>query len=232
MPPTPPTPPGRCFTTFTPSDGTRTFAASSAFPKSSSRTWETIAGPSEDRRRHCSTADPIGGLAGDQQAALFGQACLTRAWPNPPTGRDASSCSTRARQSSKPSAAHHARLPAEWPHDLRFRGFDLRRRRSIKWLRDGLGIIANAAETERLAQAGRRTITESIWSRRSSAWERRTGIRTRAARFWATFEATAPIWCARRWRRSPIRPRLARGDEGRRLRLTPRASRRWRDGGE
>ena len=39
---------------------------------------------------------PVAGIAGDQQAALFGQACQRAGRPRTPTGRAASSCSTRA----------------------------------------------------------------------------------------------------------------------------------------
>jgi glycerol kinase len=36
---------------------------------------------------------------------------------------------------------------------LRARGVNLRRRRGIQWLRDGLGILFNASESESLARS-------------------------------------------------------------------------------
>jgi glycerol kinase len=41
---------------------------------------------------------PIAGIAGDQQAALFGQACIAPGWPRIPTAPDASCSSTRGRR--------------------------------------------------------------------------------------------------------------------------------------
>ena len=51
----------------------------------------------------------------------------------------------------------------------------------VQWLRDGLGIIESAAETEELAQLAASPTTASTSCRRWSVSARRTGIPTRAA---------------------------------------------------
>ena len=81
---------------------------------------------------------------------------------------------------------------------------------AVQWLRDGLGIIDEAAETEGLARLARHRTTASTSCRRSPASARRTGTRTRAARSWASRAATAARTSrARRSSRSPTRRRDA-----------------------
>ena len=97
---------------------------------------------------------PVAGIAGDQQAALFGQAChRARGWPRTPTGPAASSCSTpgprRARARHRP--ADHGRLRPGGEAAYALEASIFVTGAAVQWLRDGLGIIEEAAETEALA---------------------------------------------------------------------------------
>ena len=76
-------------------------------------------------------AVPVAGVAGDQQAALFGQACL-----EPGTGKNTYGTGSfvllnaGARPPApQPGPAHDGRLGDRGAHDLRARGGDLRHRR-------------------------------------------------------------------------------------------------------
>ena len=93
---------------------------------------------------------PIGGIAGDQQAALFGHGCFDRG-------------EAKATYGTGSFVLAHAggeRVPA--PTGLletvaasggyAFEGAILASGAAIQWLRDGLGILADAAESERLAR--------------------------------------------------------------------------------
>ena len=69
---TPPTPRARCFSISTKTRGTRKSSTSSTSRARCCRRCATAAGSSDIR----STDVPIAGIAGDQHAALFGQACF------------------------------------------------------------------------------------------------------------------------------------------------------------
>lgn len=109
----------------------------------------------ETDRAHLGRALPIGGLAGDQQAALFGQGCVspglakntygTGAFllvlagdrvPSPPSGLLATVACGR---SGEPAYA--------------LEGSVFIAGAAIQWLRDGLGLIAQASESEALARS-------------------------------------------------------------------------------
>jgi glycerol kinase len=98
-------------------------------------------------------AVPVAGVAGDQQAALFGQACL-----DPGLGKSTYGTGSFVLQ----NAGH--RPPPAVPGLLGTVAWGIGERLSyaleaaifvtgaaVQWLRDGLGIIASATETERLA---------------------------------------------------------------------------------
>ena len=102
---------------------------------------------------------PICGMAGDQQAAAIGQACLARRRHQGdlrhrrlrahPYRRDrrrsrATACSARSPGSSAASARYALEGSVFVAGSL------------VKWLRDELGLIASAAETEALAALDRR----------------------------------------------------------------------------
>ena len=96
---------------------------------------------------------PIAGMAGDQQAALFGQACFapgmakatygTGCFALVNTGADA----VVSRQRLLTTPAY--RLAGEITYALE--GSIFVAGAAIKWLRDGLGVIADASETDSMA---------------------------------------------------------------------------------
>ncbi len=98
-------------------------------------------------------AVPVAGMAGDQQAALFGQACV-----DPGLGKNTYGTGSFVLQNAGYSA------PRPSPGLLPTVAWGIGQRLSyaleaaifitgaaVQWLRDGLGIIETAAETERLA---------------------------------------------------------------------------------
>ncbi|MES2119351.1 MAG: glycerol kinase GlpK [Pseudomonadota bacterium] len=98
---------------------------------------------------------PIAGMAGDQQAALFGQACFdpgmakctygTGAFMLVNTGSEA--VTSRHRLLATPAY----RLNGEISYALE--GSIFVAGAAVKWLRDGLGVISDAAETDSLANS-------------------------------------------------------------------------------
>ena len=106
---------------------------------------------------------PVAGIAGDQQAALFGQACQRPARPRTPTAPGASFCSTPAPR--RPSRERGCSPPSPGGSgsqvDYALEAAVFVTGAAVQWLRDGLGIIADAAETEaarRLARVERRRL--------------------------------------------------------------------------
>jgi glycerol kinase len=96
---------------------------------------------------------PVGGMAGDQQAALFGQACFapgmtkstygTGCFMLVNTGREM--VSSKHRLLTTPAY----RLNGETAYALE--GSIFVAGAAVKWLRDGLGVIADVAETDSMA---------------------------------------------------------------------------------
>ncbi|HEX5238586.1 MAG TPA: glycerol kinase GlpK [Sphingomicrobium sp.] len=96
---------------------------------------------------------PIAGMAGDQQAALFGQACFARGMAKSTYG---TGCFMLVNTGDQPVMSRHRllttpayRLNGKTSYALE--GSIFVAGAAVKWLRDGLGVIANAAETENLA---------------------------------------------------------------------------------
>jgi glycerol kinase len=96
---------------------------------------------------------PIGGIAGDQQAALFGQACYQ-------TGMAKNTYGTGSfvllNTGDKPVSSEKGLVTTlAWGLDNRvsyaMEGSIFITGAAVQWLRDGLGIIATAAESESLA---------------------------------------------------------------------------------
>ncbi len=137
------------------------------------------------RRRSASRTCPIAGIAGDQQAALFGQMCVTPGLAKNTygtgcfmlqnTGDDAGRLAQPAARRPSPGRSAARRTYA-------LEGSVFIGGAVVQWLRDGLGIIAKSSDVEALAAsvAGQRRRLPRAGVRR--AWARRTGIRTRAAR--------------------------------------------------
>ncbi len=96
---------------------------------------------------------PIGGMAGDQQAALFGQACFAKGMTKSTYG---TGCFMLVNTGHEIVSSRHRllttpayRLGGETTYALE--GSIFVAGAAVKWLRDGLGVIADAAETDSLA---------------------------------------------------------------------------------
>jgi glycerol kinase len=96
---------------------------------------------------------PIGGMAGDQQAALFGQACLS---PGMTKSTYGTGCFMLVNTGNEIVGSRHRllttpayRLGGVTTYALE--GSIFVAGAAIKWLRDGIGVIADAAETDSMA---------------------------------------------------------------------------------
>jgi glycerol kinase len=97
----------------------------------------------------------IGGMAGDQQAALFGQCCFEEGMAKSTFGTGAFLLLNTGAEAIT-SAAGLLTTPAyRIDGQIRYalEGSIFVAGASIKWLRDGIGVITESAETERLAAA-------------------------------------------------------------------------------
>jgi glycerol kinase len=104
---------------------------------------------------HFSLPLPIAGLAGDQQAALFGQGCCTEGLAKNTYGTGAFLLVHRGEQVPEPPEgvlATAACGPRGEPA-YALEGSVFIAGAAVQWLRDGLGIIASAGETEALARS-------------------------------------------------------------------------------
>ncbi len=97
---------------------------------------------------------PVAGMAGDQQAALFGQACFAEGMAKCTYGTGAF---VLLNTGATPVASHAGLLTTVgWRLDGRvtyaLEGSAFIAGAAVQWLRDGLGIIGSAAEVEALAR--------------------------------------------------------------------------------
>jgi glycerol kinase len=101
---------------------------------------------------------PIAGIAGDQQAATFGQACLREGMVKNTYG---TGCFMLMHTGAKPAVSHNKLLTTigwsfagqEQPRDISYmlEGSIFVAGAVVQWLRDGLGIIRKSADIETLA---------------------------------------------------------------------------------
>ncbi len=98
---------------------------------------------------------PIGGMAGDQQAALFGQACFKPGQAKNTYGTGSFLLANTG--SSRPRSETGLLTTLAWDigsgAQYALEGSAFVTGAAVQWLRDGLGLIREAAETEALAQA-------------------------------------------------------------------------------
>jgi glycerol kinase len=98
---------------------------------------------------------PIGGIAGDQQAALFGQACFR---PGQAKATYGTGSFALLNTGTEPGAAPEGLVRtvawrlAEEPPVYALEGSVFVTGAALQWLRDGLGILGTAAESETLAR--------------------------------------------------------------------------------
>ncbi len=95
---------------------------------------------------------PVAGLAGDQQAALFGQACFA---PGAAKVTYGTGCFVLVHQGGDLAPAPHGLLKtaAAQPHTFALEGAVFVAGAAIQWLRDGLGVIGMAEQSEPLARS-------------------------------------------------------------------------------
>jgi glycerol kinase len=98
---------------------------------------------------------PIAGIAGDQQAALFGQACFR---PGMAKNTYGTGCFLLQHTGTTPVVSKHQllttiawRLGASCPLEYALEGGVFIGGAVVQWLRDGLGLIARSADVEPLA---------------------------------------------------------------------------------
>jgi len=97
---------------------------------------------------------PIAGIAGDQQAALFGQACFA---PGMAKNTYGTGCFLLIHTGSRAVASQAGLLttvaasPVEGVAEYALEGSIFVAGAAIQWLRDGLRVIADSAESEQLA---------------------------------------------------------------------------------
>ena len=98
---------------------------------------------------------PIAGIAGDQQAALFGQACYE---PGSAKNTYGTGCFALLNTGTEPVASRHGllttvawRIAGETTYALE--GSVFVAGAAVQWLRDGLGLVAHAADTQALAES-------------------------------------------------------------------------------
>jgi glycerol kinase len=95
---------------------------------------------------------PVTGIAGDQQAALFGQACFA---PGMAKNTYGTGCFALMNTGTEPHASKHRLLTTvAWRRrtcQYALEGGVFMGGATVQWLRDGLGLIGNASEIEALA---------------------------------------------------------------------------------
>ncbi len=109
----------------------------------------------EADQRWLGAATPIAGIAGDQQAATFGQACLTPGMAKNTYGTGCFMLMNTGHQ-AMPSS-HRLLTTVAWQLDKKLsyalEGSVFMGGAIIQWLRDGLGVIASSDEVEALASS-------------------------------------------------------------------------------
>ena len=114
-------------------------------------------------QRHLGVEVPIAGLAGDQQAALWGQGCWapgqakctygTGAFLLMLIGGGSGKSGRGGRRGSESKLLTTIACDADGQPTLALEGSIFIAGAAVQWLRDGLGIIRNATETEELARS-------------------------------------------------------------------------------
>jgi len=108
----------------------------------------------EAGRGHFGVTVPIAGLAGDQQAALFGQACTTPGQSKNTYGTGAFLLvqAGQGRPVAAPGVLATAACGPGGGPSFALEGSVFIAGAAVQWLRDGLGLVASAEETEALAR--------------------------------------------------------------------------------
>ena len=107
------------------------------------------------KAEHLGFALPIAGLAGDQQAALFGQACTRRGLAKNTYGTGAFLLVHAGDAVPEPGAGLLATMACGPKGEPAYavEGSVFVAGAAVQWMRDGLGLITSAAETQALAES-------------------------------------------------------------------------------
>jgi len=107
------------------------------------------------KQEHLGFALPIAGLAGDQQAALFGQACTRRGLAKNTYGTGAFLLVHAGDAVPEPGAGLLATMACGPKGEPAYavEGSVFVAGAAVQWMRDGLGLITSAAETQALAES-------------------------------------------------------------------------------
>ena len=130
---------------------------------------------------------PVLGMAGDQQAATVGQACIK---PGMVKATYGTGCFALLNTGSIAVRSHNRLLTTIAYQFAGRRTYALEGSifvagAAVQWLRDGLRLISKSSDVEAVARRAPSRTTASTWCRPSSAWARPTGTPARAARCWA-----------------------------------------------
>jgi len=99
---------------------------------------------------------PVAGIAGDQQAALFGEACYDRGMAKNTYGTGSFALMNTGTEPIKSGGELLTTISwgiGDEPVEYALEGAIFITGAAVQWLRDGLGIIKDAAETEQLARS-------------------------------------------------------------------------------
>ena len=186
MPPTPPMPRARCCSTSTRGRWDDELAGAVRACRALLPEVHDCAGGIRRRRdpELFGGAIPIGGIAGDQQAATIGQACFAPGMVKSTYGTGCFVLLNTGDEAVRLAApaADHDRLSARRQRTYALEGAIFIAGAAVQWLRDGLGDLQSADESRRTGGGAPIRARASIWCRRSSGWARRIGMPRRAAR--------------------------------------------------
>ena len=123
-------------------------------------------------RRSSAVALPIAGIAGDQQSALFGQGCIREGLAKNTYGTGAFllTYTGQSRPTPGPGVLLTAACGPMGEPAYALEGSVFIAGAAVQWLRDGLGLISRAAETEALARECPGHRRACISCRRSWGW--------------------------------------------------------------
>ena len=152
---------------------------------------------------------PIAGIAGDQQAALFGQACFAPGEAKCTYGTGSFvlvNTGAADRSRSRGRAAVDGRLAdAVGALTYALEGAIFVTGAAVQWLRDGLGLIGDAGESEALARtvpdSGGVVFVPALTGLGAPDWD----PDARGAIIGLTRGRRGRTWSGRRWRRSRSR---------------------------
>ena len=151
---------------------------------------------------------PIAGAAGDQQCALFGQCCFN---PGDLKNTYGTGCFLLMNTGDKPVESKNglvSTIAVSYEDKVIYalEGSIFVAGAAVQWLRDELGVVSNAAESQEYAQRVEDTaggyVVPAFTGLGAPYWNQRA----RGVVVGLTGASDVPIWCAPLWSPWPIRP--------------------------